>query len=101
MHLIIPSEIRRRKTTTICYHLYLGSKIWHKSTYPRNRNRFTDIENRLVVAKGMEGGGWMDGESGVSRCKPVYIEWINDKVLLYRTENYIQYSVINHNGKGY
>ena len=26
-------------------------------------------------------------------------EWRNNKVLLYSTENYIQYSVINHNGK--
>ena len=28
------------------------------------------------------------------------IEWIN-KVLLYSTGNYIQYPVINHNGKEY
>ena len=29
----------------------------------------------------------------------LYIEWINNKVLLYSTGNYIQYPVINHNGK--
>ena len=40
----------------------------------------------------------MDWESGVSRCELVYREWIN-KVLLYSTGNYIQYPVINHNGK--
>ena len=40
--------------------------------------------------------GW---ESWVSGCKLLYIEWINNKVLLYSTENYIQYPVINHNGK--
>ena len=28
-----------------------------------------------------------------------YIEWINNKVLLYSTENYIQYPMINHSGK--
>ena len=27
--------------------------------------------------------------------------WIKDKVLLYSTENYIQYPVINQNGKEY
>ena len=27
------------------------------------------------------------------------IEWINNRVLLYSTENYIQYPMINHNGK--
>ena len=29
----------------------------------------------------------------------VNIEWINSKVLLYSTGNYIQYLVINHNRK--
>ena len=41
----------------------------------------------------------MDWEFGVSRCKLLHIEWINNKVLLYSTGNYIQYPVINHNGK--
>ena len=41
----------------------------------------------------------MEEEVRVSRCKLAYIEWINNKVLLYSTENYIQYPVINHNGK--
>ena len=46
-------------------------------------------------------GGEMDWEFGISRCKLLYIEWINNKVLLYSTGNYIQYLVINHNGKEY
>ena len=29
------------------------------------------------------------------------LEWIKNKVLLYSTENCIQYPVINHNGKEY
>ena len=49
---------------------------------------------------GCQGGG-MEWESGVSRCKLVYIEWMNNKFLLYSTGNYIQYPVINHNGKEY
>ena len=60
-----------------------------------------DIENRLVVAKGERVGGGMDWEIGVSRCKLFYIEWIKNKVLLHSTENYIQYPMINHNGKEY
>ena len=43
----------------------------------------------------------MDWEFGISRCKLVYIEWTNNKVLLYSTGKYIQYSVINHNRKEY
>ena len=60
-----------------------------------------DIENRLVVDKGEGVGGRMEWEVGVSRYKLLYIEWINNKVLLYSTENYIQYPMINHNGKEY
>ena len=40
-------------------------------------------------------------EFGISRCKLLYIGWVNSKVILYSTENYIQYSVINHNEKEY
>ena len=42
---------------------------------------FTDTENRLVIAKGEGDGGGMEWEDGVSRCKLLYMEWIN-KVLL-------------------
>ena len=58
----------------------------------------TDIENRFAVAKG-EGCGRMDWEFGISRCKVLYIEWTNNKVLLHSSEDYIQYSAINHSGK--
>ena len=32
------------------------------------------------------GEGWI-GSLGISRCKLLYIEWINNKVLLYSTGN--------------
>ena len=41
----------------------------------------------------------MEWEIGVSRCKLLHIEWINNKVLLYSTGSSIQYPEINHNGK--
>ena len=44
---------------SIGYHLYVGFKIWHKCTYLPNRNRFTDIENKLVVPRRRSlGEGW-------------------------------------------
>ena len=59
-----------------------------------------DIDNRFVFAKGGWGGG-MESKFRIRRGKLIYIliEWINNKVLLYRTGNYIQYPVINHNEK--
>ena len=54
-----------------------------------------------MVAKGERAGGGKDWEFAVSRRKLLYTEWINNKVLLYSTGNYIQYPVIKHNGKEY
>ena len=78
---------------------YTWNKIWHKQTCLQNRNRLIDVENRVVVAKG-EGGRERDG-LGVGGCKPLHIEWINNKVLMYIRGNYIQYLVLNHNGETY
>ena len=48
------------------------------------------------------GGGWgREGLGlGLADASYLYVEWIN-KVLLYSTGNYIQYPVINLNGKEY
>ena len=54
----------------------MKSKMWHKLTHLQNRNRLTDIENRLVVVKGEGRGSGMDWEIGVSRCKLLHSEWI-------------------------
>ena len=51
-----------------------------------------------MVAKGERA---RDREGSGVWGKPLYIEWISNKVLLYSTGNYIQYPVINHNGKEY
>ena len=43
----------------------------------------------------------MNREFGINGCKLLYKGWINNKVLLYKTGNYIQYPEINHSGKEY
>ena len=50
---------------------------------------FRLTENSCVVAKWEVGRGGKDWKFGISRCKLVYIGWINNKVLLYSTGNYI------------
>ena len=54
-----------------------------------------------MVAKGEGLGGGVEWEVGVSRCKLLCMEWKNNAVQLYSTENYSQYSMINHSGKEY
>ena len=48
------------------------------------------------LSRGKAGVDW---KSGVSRCKLLYIGWINNKVLPQRTANYVQYPLIKRNGK--
>ena len=53
--IMILSEVRKRKTNTIWYHLYVESKIWHKWTYLQNR--LTDREQTCGCQEG-GAAGW-------------------------------------------
>ena len=79
--------------------IYVESEIRYKWAYLQNRNRLSDVENRLVFAKGEGRVRGMDWEFGISRRKLLYTEQLNNEVLLYGTEHSIQYHVINDNGK--
>ena len=53
-----------------------------KMNPPQNKNRLTDIEKRLVVAKGVGRKSGMDKECGVGRSKLLHLEWISNEILL-------------------
>ena len=74
--------------------------MWNLKYGTKERIYKTDTDNRLVIAKWEGVGGGEEWECGVSRCKLLYIGWINTKVL-YSTGNCIQYLMINHSGKEY
>ena len=76
----------------IWVHLYMKSKIWHKWIYPWNR--LTDIENKLVIAKGEGCERGMDWEPGISRHILLHIGWTMKSYYISRKYhgNYIQYS---------
>ena len=57
------------------------------------KEKESQTQIRLESAKGE---GW---EFGISRCKRLYIRWINNQVLLYSTGKYSQYPVINQDVK--
>ena len=48
----------------------------------------------MWLPRGRGRGEGIEWEFGVRRCKLLYIEGINNKVLLYSTQKYIQYHVI-------
>ena len=64
---------------------YTISHMWnlkYGTNEPIHKTK-TDIENRLVVAKGKAGSGsGMNGEFRIGRCKLLHLEWINNKILL-------------------
>ena len=96
---IIQSEISQREKDKyhIMISLYMWNLKWDINELIYKRKRVTDVENRLVAAKDRG----VRRELGTSRCKILYTECINSKVLLYSTGNYTRYPGINHDGKGY
>ena len=88
--MIIPSEVSQTEMNTMQYYLYVESKRWHKWTSTDQKH--TRRQNRFVVAKGRDDGLEVWG----SRCKLLYIEWINKCPSVEHRE---LYSIVNHNGK--
>ena len=63
------------------------------------KQKHIDMDNRLIIAKGVGGKGGLFWKFGTNRYKLLYIQWINNKVQLYSTENYIQYPIKNSEKK--
>ena len=61
-----------------------------------HRNR-----NKLMITTGEGVGGGINEQFEISRYTLLYTKYINNKVPLSSTGNYIQYPVIHHNGKEY
>ena len=47
---------------------------------------------------GGKGVGW-NWKFGINKCKLLHLKWIDNKVLLFSTGNYIKSLGIDHNGK--
>ena len=37
LEIIVPSEVRKKKTNILWYHLHVEAKLWYKWTYLENR----------------------------------------------------------------
>ena len=58
LEIIILSEVKSDRERQISYDItsMWNLKKWYKWTYLQNRNRLTDMENKLMVTKGERGG---------------------------------------------
>ena len=72
---------------------HIGSWI-----YIQNRNRLTDIENKLMLIKREREGGGTNQKYESNKYKLLYLKWISNKDLLYSTGNYIKYLTKTYNG---
>ena len=68
----------------------------HMNLFMKQKQTHRPQRTDLWLPRGRE-----DWEFGISRYKLLHIGWINNRVLLYNTGNYIQYPIINQNGKEY
>ena len=97
----VADQIRMLSLKSLTPHtLYRGEGQQTRGSYRPCRSQLTTQRLRMKspAAKGERDGGGKDWVFGISRCKLSYTEWINNKVLLCNTGNYIQYPAIN-NGK--
>ena len=77
------AAIKKRETNELIYKTETNSEIW---------------KTNLWLLKGKMGGG-IDEELEITRYKLLHIKEINNQILLYSAGNYIQYPIINHDGK--
>ena len=83
LEILILSEVsQKEKTITYILNLIYGTnELFH-------RNKTHGLVELTCVCQG--GGDRMDLESGINRCKLLYLEWISNETLLYSTGNYAQ-----------
>ena len=89
------SQIEKDKYDTA---YMLNLKKCYKSTYVQNRNRATDIDNKVTGTKGESGRRGKNWETGIDICILLYMRQITNKNLLYSTGNSTQYSVMIYMG---
>ena len=93
LEIIIQSEIRKRQIP------HDFTYMWNLK-YSTNEHIFkaeTDTQTKrtdLWLLRGRWGGKRKAWEFGISRCKLVYIEWINKEILLYSKGNYYIFSIL-------
>ena len=93
--IIILSKVRKRKTNDNTFKQNLKFDTNELITKQKKTYRHTE-QTYCCQVEGR--GSGMNWECGVSRCKLLHLESINNKVLLYSTGNYTQSPGIDYDG---
>ena len=96
--IILLSEVSQRQTPSNLTYRWSPTHAADECVYGTETDSQTHRTDLWLPGAWRAGGG-MEWEFGLSRCKLVYIEQINNKVLPYSTGKCNQYPVINHKGK--
>ena len=84
-------EVSQRRRNNVWHPLHVESKKkWYKWTYLQNRNRLTDLENKLASYQGKNEEKWIIREFRINMYTWLYLKWIINKNLLYSTGNSAQ-----------
>ena len=88
LEILIVSEVSQKEKDKY----NMTSHIWNLiySTNESFHSKETHgLGEQTCGCPGGEGGGGMDWEFGVNRCKLLHLEQISNEILLYSTGNYI------------
>ena len=66
LEFIILNEVTEGNKYYVICHLHVESKKYYNCIYLQNRNRLTDIENKLMFTKGDSDGGGRDKSQGLT-----------------------------------
>ena len=71
-----------------------------KNTFTKQKQTHIHRKQTYGYQRG-KGEGGINQEFGISKYKLPHNKKMNNKVLLYSTGSYVQYPIINYNGKEY
>ena len=73
LEIVILSEVHQTEKDKYDITYMWILRKWYTWTYLQNRNRVTDVENKLMVTKGERGGG-INWEIGIDTYTLLYIK---------------------------
>ena len=79
---VILNEVRRREIVYDTPYMRNLERKWHRYIYLQNRNRLTNLENKLMVTREKWWGEGTVRDFGIDMYTLLYLKWTSTKVVL-------------------